>query len=666
MNDVITGGAGPSAVRFDPGDGVAIVGGGSVCLLLDDPHSELVVGLREAMADQGASDAALDVMVRTSGLDLPPFGLVTIDGTRARVVVRGRVGASVHTIDDEIEVLGDKVRSWVERVIDDVTSVTVALDVSGLEPGRAPAFDAPSGLLPASRVQLIVDTDVPGDVAVHADPIGHVVVDPAAVDADAVDADAVDPVVIDGTDAVDRPDGESSDGAGLRDEGDQGPGGWGMADAVEAAEHAGSVRPLDEADPAEDLLEDESMEVGSSQLDPTVFGAAGSGEVALVVAASELGESNQPVQPVVAEEWSGPPSGSGWYAGEGVEPAPTSGLPDQSSALAIDLPVPPSMTAMTDETSAHSGLGAAEPPVIDHNATLVGPLEHLVEEPPQEQAPAWGDAPELVTTPPPFEQPFALSIDPPAKTTDPVVSEVVDDDYDHLFGATQYRTVEQAAVRPDEDPDEVLGSTHSEPMISGIPAVGSASGPSTDPLPDPAAGDHDGHTVSLASLRSQLAQSAPSPGATPSVHAVHCPAGHLNPTHAGTCRACGEVIFDQEHVSVPRPVLGRIVFADGRIVTVDRPLLIGRAPKLEGVLSGEPPEMVVVASPLKEVSSTHLEIRLEGWQVLVVDRQSTNGTVITPPGRDPQRLRPAEPVPIVPGTGVNLADEVMFTFEVEV
>ncbi len=84
------------------------------------------------------------------------------------------------------------------------------------------------------------------------------------------------------------------------------------------------------------------------------------------------------------------------------------------------------------------------------------------------------------------------------------------------------------------------------------------------------------------------------------------------------------------------------------------------------MLTGEAPELVKVPSPLKEVSSSHLEVRLEGWQVLVVDRQSTNGTVVTAPGRDPQRLRPGEPVPITPGTTVNLADEAEFVFEASV
>jgi pSer/pThr/pTyr-binding forkhead associated (FHA) protein len=60
-----------------------------------------------------------------------------------------------------------------------------------------------------------------------------------------------------------------------------------------------------------------------------------------------------------------------------------------------------------------------------------------------------------------------------------------------------------------------------------------------------------------------------------------------------------------------------------------------------------------------------VEIRVEGWQVLVLDRGSTNGTVITIPGRQPQRLRAGEPFPLPVGATVNLADEAQFVYEVD-
>lgn len=49
--------------------------------------------------------------------------------------------------------------------------------------------------------------------------------------------------------------------------------------------------------------------------------------------------------------------------------------------------------------------------------------------------------------------------------------------------------------------------------------------------------------------------------------------------------------------------------------------------------------------------------------MLIVDRNSTNGTVIRMPGRPPQRLRSGEPFPITLGTTVVMADEVEFLYE---
>lgn len=230
-------------------------------------------------------------------------------------------------------------------------------------------------------------------------------------------------------------------------------------------------------------------------------------------------------------------------------------------------------------------------------------------------------------------------------------------DYDQLFGATQFRRVEDAAVRPDDEEAAAVAEVGVSPFAA-----------------EAGAADRDGRTMAWSQV--QALQGTPAsgtgtgtgaapvdPAGTPIVHATRCGNGHLNPTQASVCRACGAPIPDQPHVSVPRPVLGRFVFSSGEVVDVARPMLIGRAPKLGGVVSGQPPELVTVPSPDRGVSGTHVETRLEGWQVLVVDRNSTNGTVIQLPGRPPQRLRSGEPFPITPGTTVVMADEVQFVYE---
>jgi hypothetical protein len=255
------------------------------------------------------------------------------------------------------------------------------------------------------------------------------------------------------------------------------------------------------------------------------------------------------------------------------------------------------------------------------------------------------------------------------------------DDYAHLFGATQFRPVSAAGVPVrSEDLESPEGgepecAAADDALIAQIPA----------PEPDasdapPSAGDHDGITISLAQLRQMQAAEAVSdapmaveasspvahlPSVTPTmVHAVACSLGHYNPPSATVCRVCAVEIPGQSHVTIPRPVLGRFRFSDGTELPVARPMLLGRSPQADGPVSGELPELVQLVSPNKELSGTHLEIRLEGWQVLVVDRRSTNGSTVRLPMREPFRLHPGEPFPIVPGSVVDMAGEVSFTFEV--
>ena len=106
------------------------------------------------------------------------------------------------------------------------------------------------------------------------------------------------------------------------------------------------------------------------------------------------------------------------------------------------------------------------------------------------------------------------------------------------------------------------------------------------------------------------------------------------------------------------------MFSTGIVVPVERTLLIGRSPKATGLLSdGRSPELVQLPSPGKDISRTHLEVRVEGWQVMAIDHNSANGTVVAMPGRPDQRLRPDEPFLLTPGATVRLADEVEFTME---
>jgi hypothetical protein len=151
----------------------------------------------------------------------------------------------------------------------------------------------------------------------------------------------------------------------------------------------------------------------------------------------------------------------------------------------------------------------------------------------------------------------------------------------------------------------------------------------------------------------------------PIVLAVLCPAGHPSPPHAVTCRVCDRNIPPQQPFQTPRPPLGTLRLSTGDVVTLDRGVLLGRAPRVNADLPpAQRPHLVRVVSRENDISRNHVEIVLEGWHVLVRDLGSTNGTTVALPGQQPVRLRPSDSQVVEPGTVVGMADEVTFTYEV--
>ncbi|MCU1413259.1 MAG: hypothetical protein JWN80_599 [Microbacteriaceae bacterium] len=108
--------------------------------------------------------------------------------------------------------------------------------------------------------------------------------------------------------------------------------------------------------------------------------------------------------------------------------------------------------------------------------------------------------------------------------------------------------------------------------------------------------------------------------------------------------------------SSARPLGNRFSVNASAPIALDSPAFIGRKPSLPRVVSGLPPRLVRVPSPLREVSSTHLELRQQGALVIVTDLKSTNGTVVVVPGREPVKLRGGESIVAAPGTVVDIGD----------
>jgi FHA domain len=261
--------------------------------------------------------------------------------------------------------------------------------------------------------------------------------------------------------------------------------------------------------------------------------------------------------------------------------------------------------------------------------------------------------------------------------------------YDFLFEATKLRSVPEIVPRSESQlPDEAEVAPAAEPgadeartlfgeppmtnesepvfdsLIASVPGV--ATSPEASPQErttapierDPDVSEIDDRTVS----RAQLLAAART--ARPVVKAIPCPSGHPNPPLSTSCRVCAAALPAATPVTVPRPILGTLRLSTGAAIPLDRGAIFGRNPDADGFGDGERPHIVQVPSPGKDISRNHVEVKLDGWHVLVSDLGSTNGTIVTVPGHAPQRLHPNEAMPIAPGTVVNLADEVSFVYEV--
>ncbi len=92
------------------------------------------------------------------------------------------------------------------------------------------------------------------------------------------------------------------------------------------------------------------------------------------------------------------------------------------------------------------------------------------------------------------------------------------------------------------------------------------------------------------------------------------------------------------------------------LISLDVPAYIGRRPSTPRITGIHMPRLVMVPSPTREVSSTHVEIRQEAETVVVTDLGSTNGTRVLVPGLRPRSLRQGESFVAAAGSVVDIGD----------
>ncbi len=144
-----------------------------------------------------------------------------------------------------------------------------------------------------------------------------------------------------------------------------------------------------------------------------------------------------------------------------------------------------------------------------------------------------------------------------------------------------------------------------------------------------------------------------------------CSRGHLNDPRSHFCVLCGIRMNERTGVLVigSRPPLGLLVFDDGATYTVDAEYLVGRMPESDERVRSGTLRSIVVEDRSGAVSRVHAEVRVDGWDVVLVDSGSRNGTYVAGPGEPAwSRLPEGRSHRLAPGTRIRLGART-FVFE---
>jgi len=114
-----------------------------------------------------------------------------------------------------------------------------------------------------------------------------------------------------------------------------------------------------------------------------------------------------------------------------------------------------------------------------------------------------------------------------------------------------------------------------------------------------------------------------------------CSRSHLNDPRVSFCAHCGIRMDQLTGVLVRgrRPPLGLVVLDTGSTFVLDDDYLLGRDPENDPEVREGRLRPLRLDDTSGTMSRAHLEIRLQGWDVAVVDRGSANGTYVAAPVR---------------------------------
>lgn len=688
------------SISYAPGAAFALVRPGVVVLLDDAVAPASVSAIWSALEGLGRPDGMADVLdTLTTVLDpslreLPDFGVVVHEsgpeGTESgvlHVVARGRV--SVHLAgeagSETIEAFG--MTTWADKRFTDVDRYELAVGETGLPADLALALT--TGVVTArsvSWVRPLVPAGAPGlDGATSGTATDAT---PGTADA-TIDDDGLAAVVAEAHGAGTAAPAGQDDEAGHADAAAPGGAEDPVQDPAMVPVHPAEPDfartlgefPGDEAAVPEDApVEADADEEPDGQPRPTAAddddaadntADAGGDPEPLGLDLSKVERPARPEAPVggaSAERDAAESPQAAETAGDGATGAASRSDDDlEDTVFSLE-----GVRGVLAARAAAVGDDAAAPSDDDGGAGLPAPAPVVA------PAAAHGSLPPV---PPPPPEP-AASWPQPAAEQQPGAGSGP--------GASQANGPSQAPypvyqAAPQMPPGEALPAA-SSPVPAPAPDQGgwAAPGPTSAPYPQGTAGLPQAHapqvpaggpsapagtgaqwTVQLPGTPGPADEVAPAPvpSQAPTILARSCAYGHANTPIRSTCSVCGGGLNPQAEV-VPRPSLGRAVLSTGDVVELEQPVVLGRYPQAHVVTAqAQAPRLVTVPSPSQDISRSHLEIRLEGWNVLLVDLTTVNGTTLLRPGQPPRRLHPQEPTLVMDGDVADLGDGVRLTFE---
>jgi hypothetical protein len=136
---------------------------------------------------------------------------------------------------------------------------------------------------------------------------------------------------------------------------------------------------------------------------------------------------------------------------------------------------------------------------------------------------------------------------------------------------------------------------------------------------------------------------------------VHCTHGHFNDPKVPYCSVCGISMIQLTRVPVPgrRPPLGVLTLDDGTAYPLGRGYVLGRQPERDQLVRSGRAAPLRLADPT--VSRIHARMLTSGWNLILADAGSMNGTRTCPAGGDRWSVVPAGAgMRVAPGSRVTV------------